>query len=66
MNNIANLFSALVKAGVVSATPTPPGATVKSEAQPHDPLRDAIRDHRRAVMAQKVKLSSADIARYVE
>lgn len=67
-NNIADLFSALVKAGVVSAsgTPTGAGATAKAEEPltPSDPVKDAARQYRKAVLKHKIKLTSADITKY--
>jgi pre-mRNA cleavage complex 2 protein Pcf11 len=65
VSNIASLFNALVKAGVVSATATPPSNNSKPETQPSDPLRVGIREYRRTIMSQKIKLSSSEIARYV-
>ncbi|OCH92929.1 hypothetical protein OBBRIDRAFT_393575 [Obba rivulosa] len=65
VNNIANLYNALLKAGVVSAsgTPTGAGATAKPEesAENVDPARVAAREHRKKVLSQKVKLTSTDI-----
>lgn len=66
MNSITNLYNALLKAGVVGATGTPTGAGASAkveECRPSDPVRDAIRDHRKAILAQKIKLTSADITR---
>ncbi|KZT74323.1 hypothetical protein DAEQUDRAFT_807469 [Daedalea quercina L-15889] len=67
-NNIADLFSALVKAGVVSAsgTPTGAGATAKAEESSRlfDPVKDAARQYRKAVLKRKIKLTSADITKY--
>ena len=68
VNNIANLFNALVKAGVVSAsgTPTGAGATAKAEeaSENVDPSRATMREHRKQVLSQKVKLTSVDINKY--
>ncbi|OBZ70297.1 Uncharacterized protein C4G9.04c [Grifola frondosa] len=65
--NIASLYSALLKAGVVSATGTPTGAgaTAKAEAssQPVDSARDAARNYRKAILSHKVKLTSSDITK---
>ncbi|GBE79674.1 hypothetical protein BKA93DRAFT_758248 [Sparassis latifolia] len=67
VSNIANLYSALLKAGVVSATGTPTGAgaTAKAEeaAAPVDPAKDAARKYRKAILGIKIKLTSADITR---
>ncbi|KAI0723239.1 hypothetical protein C8Q76DRAFT_646524 [Earliella scabrosa] len=69
--NIANLFSALVKAGVVPATGSPSGVatSVKPDehsqtSQPTDPEREAKRAHRKFVLSQKLKLTSSDITRH--
>ncbi|PCH41107.1 hypothetical protein WOLCODRAFT_137194 [Wolfiporia cocos MD-104 SS10] len=65
-SNIADLFNALLKAGVVSANSTPASsATVKKEESPRpaDSAKDASRDYRRAILAHKVKLTSADIVK---
>ncbi|KAH9844237.1 uncharacterized protein C8Q71DRAFT_731856 [Rhodofomes roseus] len=66
-NNIADLFSALVKAGVVSSTGTPTGAgaTAKAEepSKPVDPVKDAARKYRKAILKHKIKLTSADISK---
>ncbi|EMD40783.1 hypothetical protein CERSUDRAFT_111367 [Gelatoporia subvermispora B] len=65
VNNITNLYNALLKAGVVSAsaTPTGAGATAKAEEATEnvDPARAAAREHRKKVLSQKVKLTSTDI-----
>ncbi|KDQ64608.1 hypothetical protein JAAARDRAFT_118249 [Jaapia argillacea MUCL 33604] len=68
ISNIENLFSALLKAGVVSATGTPTGAgaTAKAEevkSEPVDIARVAARDYRKAVLGQKIRLTNADITR---
>ncbi|KAI0952130.1 hypothetical protein AcV7_008030 [Taiwanofungus camphoratus] len=67
VSNIANLYSALLKAGVVSATSTPTGAGATAKAEEtlrsSDPVRDASRQYRKAILAQKVKLTSADITK---
>ncbi|KAI0774211.1 hypothetical protein C8Q74DRAFT_1268922 [Fomes fomentarius] len=66
--DIANLFSALVKAGVVSATGTSTGAGATSKssesAQSADPERSATRTHRQFVLSHRVKLTSSDITRH--
>ncbi|CAL1700835.1 unnamed protein product [Somion occarium] len=64
--NISNLFSALLKAGVVSASGTPTGAgtTVKEQTPPStDTSKDVSRDYRRAILSTKIQLNSADITR---
>ncbi|KZT20412.1 hypothetical protein NEOLEDRAFT_1245287 [Neolentinus lepideus HHB14362 ss-1] len=69
LNNIENLFSALVKAGVVSSnngTPVGAGATAKVEdVKPGevDPARQTSQEYRRAVLSQKIKLTNADITK---
>ena len=67
--DITNLFSALVKAGVVSATSTPQGAGSSSKPDenmpPVDPEREASRAYRKTILSMKVKLTSSDIMRYV-
>jgi pre-mRNA cleavage complex 2 protein Pcf11 len=74
--NITGLFEALVKAGVVSATSTPTGAGATAQMpddtqiQPRDVqtssehhLEDA-RAYRKAILAEDVRFSSAEISRY--
>lgn len=67
VNSIANLYNALLKAGVVSASGTPTGAGASAKAEepvrPADSKRDAAREYRKAVLAHKVKLTSADITK---
>ena len=74
--NITGLFEALVKAGVVSATSTPTGAGATAHAQddlqsqtadargPSESKIEDTRAYRRAILAEDVKFSSADISRY--
>jgi hypothetical protein len=69
-NNIADLFNALIKAGVVSAsaTPTGAGATVKEDAvlsQPVDAVKESRRSYRKLIFSQKIKLTSADVTKSV-
>ena len=69
ISNITNLYNALLKAGVVSASATPTGAgeTAKvdeSKPGPVDPAKTTSREYRRAILSQKVKLSSAGITKY--
>jgi len=73
--NISGLFEALVKAGVVSATSTPTGAGATVQArddikiQSHDfqpPRESSVEDtrvYRKAILAEDVKFSSAEISR---
>jgi pre-mRNA cleavage complex 2 protein Pcf11 len=74
--NISGLFEALVKAGVVSATSTPTGAGATAHVQddiqsqtadvqgPSESKVESTRAYRRAILAEDVKFSSADISRY--
>jgi pre-mRNA cleavage complex 2 protein Pcf11 len=73
--NIAGLFDALVKAGVVSARSTPTGAGATVHAQddiqsqtsdvqgPSESKVDDTRAYKRAILAEDVRFSSADISR---
>ena len=73
--NIAGLFDALVKAGVVSASSTPTGAGATAHAQddirsqtsdvqgPSESKVDDTRAYKRAILAEDVRFSSADISR---
>ncbi|THH14893.1 hypothetical protein EW146_g5507 [Bondarzewia mesenterica] len=69
--NISNLFEALIKAGVVSATGTPTGAgaTVASQADETKHAtaeglgRDEARVYRDAVLAENIKFTSSDITK---
>lgn len=72
-SKLQGLFSALIKAGVVSDSKngTPTGAGFSSQmdivAAPASDVaqaRDASRAYRQAVLSHKVKLTSADIMRY--
>lgn len=66
--NIANLYNALLKAGVVSGGNTPSTGSI-SQALEHSTLDDSTTDHRRnakriyrkAVLSEKIKLTTADI-----
>ncbi|KAF8745906.1 hypothetical protein AX14_004211 [Amanita brunnescens Koide BX004] len=67
-DNIANLLSTLLKAGVVSASATPEGAGILSKDEEKDSLtidleRETSRDYRKFILSQKVQLSSLDITR---
>jgi len=69
ISNITNLYNALLKAGVVSssATPTGAGETAKvdeSKPEPVDAIKTTSREYRKAILSQKVKLSSAGITKY--
>ena len=77
--NISGLFEALVKAGVVPATSTPTGAGatahVQDDVQHQNQSRDVqgpsesdvedTRAYRKAILAEDVRFSSADISRLV-
>lgn len=71
MGNIADLFQALVKRGIVSSntgTPTGAGETAKpDETKPDiaDPVRLAAREYRKSILSQKMKLTSTAITKYV-
>ncbi|KAG5639262.1 hypothetical protein H0H81_004923 [Sphagnurus paluster] len=68
---IANLLSTLLKAGVVSASGTPPGAgaTVREEASKQEIdenvalEQEASRAYRQAILSQPIKLTSTDLTR---
>lgn len=74
--NITGLFEALVKAGVVSATSTPTGAGATAHVQgdiqsqttdvpgPSESKVEDTRAYKKAILAEDVKFSSADISRY--
>lgn len=74
--NITGLYEALVKAGVVSATSTPTGAGATAHVQddiqsqtpdiqgPSETKVEDTRAYRKAILAEDVKFSSADISRY--
>lgn len=67
-SNISNLFSALLKAGVVSAggTPTGAGATAKENTPPPvEPSKLDRREYRKVILGNKVRLTSNDIIKYV-
>lgn len=67
--NVSSLFSALVKAGVVSAsassTPTGAGATVTEQSTNASLEAKAAQDYRRAILAVGIRLTATDIARCV-
>jgi len=74
--SISGLFEALVKAGVVPATSTPTGAGATAQVQDNTPsqprdgqgLSDSkvedTRAYRKAILAEDVKFSSAEISRH--
>jgi len=74
--NISGLFEALVKAGVVSATSTPTGTDARAHVQndiqsqasdgqgPSEFKVEDARTYRKAILAEDVRFSSADISRY--
>jgi len=74
--NISGLFEALVKAGVVPATSPPTGAGATAQvldntpSQPRDgqglsdPKVEDARAYRKAILAEDVKFSSAEISRH--
>lgn len=68
ISNITNLYNALLKAGVVSASGTPTGAgeTAKAESKsdPVDAAKLSSREYRKLILSQKIKLTSAGITRY--
>ncbi|KAG0709743.1 hypothetical protein DFH29DRAFT_885631 [Suillus ampliporus] len=69
--DIAGLYSALLKAGIVTATGTPVGAgatatsedTAASSTSSENLSRDAARAYRKSVLLQNIKLTNADITR---
>lgn len=72
--DLAGLYSALLKAGIVPATGTPAvvGAVVTSEdtvaassTSSENLSRDAARAYRKSILSQNVKLTNVDITRYV-
>lgn len=68
VNDIANLYNALVKAGVVGATGTPPVASSNvNEPQPEstDSSSKSISEHARKLLSQRIELSTTGIARCV-
>ena len=77
IQNISGLFEALVKAGVVPATSTPTGAGATAYVQddtqtqvgdsqrPSESKLEDARTYRKAILAEDVRFSSADVSRYV-
>jgi pre-mRNA cleavage complex 2 protein Pcf11 len=69
VGDIASLFSALVKAGVVSSNSnTPIGAGATSKEEENKPLdinleRESMRAYRKMILSQDVKLTSGDITK---
>lgn len=69
-SSIAGLYNALLKAGVVSADSTPVGAGSNNDEERTPPpfnslSRDNTRAYRKAVLSEKIKLTTTDIVRYV-
>ncbi|KAF9646023.1 hypothetical protein BDM02DRAFT_3189210 [Thelephora ganbajun] len=67
VSDIANLYSALVKAGVVGAPGAPPVASSNvNEPQPvsTDSSSKNISEHARKLLSQRIELSTTGIARY--
>lgn len=69
-SSITNLYNALLKAGVVPADSTPVGAGSNNDEERTPPpinslSRDNTRAYRKAVLSEKIKLTTADIVRYV-
>jgi pre-mRNA cleavage complex 2 protein Pcf11 len=70
--DIAGLYSALLKAGIVAGTGTPVGAgatatsedTVVSSTSSENLSRDAARAYRKSVLSQNIRLTNTDITRY--
>ncbi|KAI9574713.1 hypothetical protein HD554DRAFT_2049358 [Boletus coccyginus] len=67
-SNITNLYNALLKAGVVSADSTPAGASSNDDEERTPPpssslSRDNTRAYRKAVLSEKIKLTTTDIVR---
>ncbi|EJF61180.1 hypothetical protein DICSQDRAFT_86616 [Dichomitus squalens LYAD-421 SS1] len=67
MPDISGIFSALLKAGVVSASSTSTGAGASSKHEepnePADPERQARRAYRKLILSTKIKLTSSDVTR---
>lgn len=65
VSDIANLYSALVKAGVVGAPGTPPMASsVVNEPKPESTdSSKSISEHARKLLSQRIELSTSGIAR---
>lgn len=69
-SSITNLYNALLKAGVVSAGSTPVGAGSNDDEERTPPpsnslSRDSTRAYRKAVLSEKIQLTTTDIVRYV-
>lgn len=72
--DIAGLYSALLKAGIVPANGTPTGAGAATTSEDtgdasstlsENLSRDAARAYRKTVLSQNIKLTNVDITRYV-
>ncbi|THH32891.1 hypothetical protein EUX98_g1260 [Antrodiella citrinella] len=72
VENIASIYNALLKAGIVSGsssnTPTGAGATAKAEtpqpASDVDLVKESDKQYRKAILAVQIKLNSTDITRH--
>lgn len=69
-SSITNLYNALLKAGVVSADCTPVGAGPSNDEERTPPpsnslSRDNTRAYRKAILSEKIKLTTTDIVKYV-
>ena len=66
VSDIANLYSALVKAGMVGATGTPPVAS-SNVNEPHPESTDSssksMSEHARKLLSQRIELSTPGITR---
>ena len=66
VSDIANLYSALIKAGVVGAPGTPPVASSvvnEPKPEPTDFSSKSISEHTRKLLSQRIELSTTGIAR---
>ncbi|KAF8138431.1 hypothetical protein EV363DRAFT_1313919 [Boletus edulis] len=67
-SSITNLYNALLKAGVVTADGTPVGAGSNNDEERTPPpssslSRDNTRAYRKAILSEKIKLTTTDIVR---
>ena len=66
VSDIANLYSALVKAGVVGVPGTPPvasGVVNEPKSESKDSSSKSISDRARKLLSQRIELSTTGIAR---
>ena len=63
--NISSLFSSLVKSGVLSTSSTPQGTSNTADPKESTPAVDASQDYRSSILAIGIRLTSADIVKYV-